>query len=174
MEISLDLKSFADPKKRLVLGILLLALGAVCILGQDWYSGVTRENCIQVEAVFEDCKYHSIDDGADVNDIYLVFEDYGSNLDIHSSCADDRLTQRLFDLQSGTKMKLLVNETTNEIYELEVDGELWLDFDRAKEKIDKNVTIVKYVGFAFLPIGAVCLITGVIALIWKAIVPERR
>ena len=174
MEFSLDFKSFAEPKKRLVLGILLLALGAVCILGQDWYSGVTRENCIQVETVFEECKYHSIEEGIDTNNIYLVFEDYGSNLDIHSSCADDRLTQKLFDLKSGTKMKLLVNETTNEIYELEVDGELWLDFDTSKEKIDKNVTIVKYVGFVVLPIGAICIITAVIALLWRAIVPERR
>ena len=174
MGLSFDLRSLANPKKRLVMGILFLVLGAVCVLGQDWYSGVTRENSTQVEAVFEDCKYHSQDRGINTNDIYLVFEDYGSNLDIHPSCADDQLTQRLFDLPSGTKMKLLVNETTNEIYELEVAGDIWLDFDTAKQKIDKNVTIVKYVGFVFLPIGAVCLITVVIALIWKAIVPGRR
>lgn len=174
MGLSFDLKSLADPKKRLVIGILFLVLGAVSILGQDWYSGVTRENCIQVEAVFEDCKYHSIEEGIDVNNIYLVFEDYGSNLDIHSSCADDRLTQKLFDLKSGTKMKLLVNEKTNEIYELEVEGELWLDFGTAKEKIDKNVTIVKYVGFVALPIGAICFITAVIDLLWKAIARGRK
>ena len=167
MEFSLDFKSFAEPKKRLVIGILFVVLGAVCIFGQGWYSGVTRENCIQVEAIFEDCKYHSIDDGIDNNNIFLVFEDYGSDLDIHPSYADDRLTQRLFDLPSGTKMKLLVNEKTNEIYELEVSDELWLDFDTAKQKIDKNLTIVKYVGFVFLPIGAICVITAIIGLLKK-------
>ena len=45
----------------------------------------------------------------------MVFEDYGSDLGIQPSCADDRLTQRLFDLPSGTKMKLLVKGKTNEI-----------------------------------------------------------
>lgn len=64
-------------------------------------------------------------------------------------------------------MKLLVNEKTNEIYELEVSDELWLDFDTAKQKIDKNLTIVKYVGFVFLPIGAICVITAIIGLLKK-------
>lgn len=61
-------------------------LGAVCILGQDWYAGVTKESCKQVEAVFKDCKY--------------------------PSCADERLTQRLFDLQPGTKMKPAAEKMT--------------------------------------------------------------
>jgi len=174
MEFSLDLKSIAEPKKRLVLGLLFLVLGAVCVFGQDWYSGVTRESCKYVEAVFEECKFHTLDEGKNNHDIYLVFEDYGSNLDIHSSCADDQLTQRLFDLPSGTKMNLLVNEKTNEIYELEVEGDIWLDFDTAKEKIDKNVMIVKYAGFVALPIGAICFITAVFALVWKLIGRGRK
>ena len=174
MEFSLDLKSFAEPKKRLVIGILLFALGAVCILGQDWYAGVTKESCKQVEAVFKDCKYHSVEEGRDVNDIYLVFEDYGTNLDVHPSCADERLTQRLFDLQPGAKMKLLANEKTGEIYELEVEGDIWLDFDTAKEKIDNNVMIVKYAGFAALSIGGIFFITALIALIRKGIITGKK
>lgn len=47
-------------------------LGAVCILGQDWYAGVTKESCKQVEAVFKDCKYHSVEEGRDVNDIINI------------------------------------------------------------------------------------------------------
>ena len=174
MVLSFDAKSIADPKKRLVMGILFLILGVVSIFGQDWYSGVTRESCTQVEAVFKDCKYYSHDGGINTNNIYLTFEDYASNLDIHPSCADDRLTQRLYDLPSGTKMKLLINENTNNIYELEVAGDIWLDFDTAKEKIDKNVTIVKYVGFVLFPLGIICLITAVIALLWKAIVRRKK
>ena len=165
MGISIDLSSLLEPKKRLLIGILLIVLGAMA-MGRDANSGVTREDCIQVEAIFKDCKYYaSSNKGMDSNDIYLVFKDYTSNLDIHSSCADDRLTQRLFDLESGTKMRLLVNQKNLTVFELEVEGDIWLDFDTAKEKIEKNLSIVRYVGKGLGVAGIICFITAIFSLL---------
>ena len=39
----------------------------------------------------------------------------GTNLDVHPSCADERLTQKLFDLQPGTKMKPAAEKMTASI-----------------------------------------------------------
>ncbi|MBQ8847039.1 MAG: hypothetical protein IJ006_07830 [Lachnospiraceae bacterium] len=122
MEFSFDFQSLKEPKKLLFLGILLLAIGAFMFVGLDWNDGVTRENCITLEATLEDCKYRSGDKGLDSNSIYLTFRDYSDHLDIHSSCANDKLTQDLMALRSGTKMRLVVSEETRCIYEISVNG----------------------------------------------------
>lgn len=166
MGFSIDLSSILEPKKRLLMGILFIVFGVIAVWGKDGNSGVTREDCIRVEAVFKDCRYYaSGGDGIDTNDIYLVFEDYNSNLYLHSSCANDRLTQRLFDLKAGAKMRLLVNERTNTVYELEVEGDTWLDFDTAKEKIENNLNILGHVGKVLFVAGIICFITALFSLI---------
>lgn len=163
MEFSFDFNSLREPKKRLLLSILLLAIGAFCMVGLDWNDGVTRDNCVTLEVTFDDCKYHSIDDAIDSNSIYLTFQDYSTNLDIHASCANDRLTQDLMELRSGTKMKLVVNEDTRHIYELSVDGETWLAFDDAIKKISNNMVFGKYIGYAAMAAGALCLLTVIVS-----------
>ena len=165
MEFSFDLKSLKSPKKRLLLGVLLLVIGIICALGHTWNSQVTRDNCIMLEATFQECKFHTIDSAIDSNSIYLTFTDYSSNLDIHSSCADDRLTQALMELEAGTRMRLLVNEENYFIYELEVVGETWLSFDEAITKIEKNMTIVMYAGYALLAMGSVLFLTAIYSLV---------
>ena len=39
MELSYDLQCLKEPKKMLVLGILLLAIGAFLFVGLDWNDG---------------------------------------------------------------------------------------------------------------------------------------
>lgn len=169
MGFSFDCESLKDPRKRFLLGILLLAIGVACVLGHTWNAGVARENCIMVEATFDDCKYHSIDGGMDAKSIYLTFQDYPMNLDIHSSCANDRLTQTLMELKSGTKMQLVVNERTRHIYELKVAGETWLSFEEAVEKIGNNMILVKNIGYVALTAGAIFLLTVIVSLLWSSI-----
>ena len=164
MSFSFGLRDLADPMKRLVMGILLLALGVFCQIGKDWYQGVDRSTCTEVEATFDDCKYRSIDGAVDANSIYLTFEDYSRDVDIHSSCADDELTQRLMELKSGTKMKLLVHEKTNLAYELKVNGEIWLDFDDARVSIEKNNNIITIVGYIMLGLGVIFAISAIIPM----------
>lgn len=165
MELSFDLKSLKSPRRRLVLAILLLVIGIVCVSRHTWNSQVTREKCALVEVTFQDCKFHTLDNATDYNSIYLTFTDYSSNLDIHSSCADDRLTQALMELEAGTELQLLVNEENRFIYELEVGGDIWLSFEEVMKKIEKNMTIVMYVGYSLLAIGSVLFLTSIYSLV---------
>lgn len=165
MELSFDLKSLKSPRRRLVLAILLLVIGIVCVSRHTWNSQVTREKCALVEATFEDCKFHILDNATDYNSIYLTFTDYATDLYIHTSCADDRLTQALMELDSGTKMRLLVNEENRFIYELEVAGDTWLSFEEVMTKVEKNMTIVMYAGYALLAMGSVLFLTAIYSLV---------
>lgn len=164
MGFSFGLRDLVDPKKRFFMGLLLLALGLFCHIGKDWYQGVERSTCTEVEATFDDCKYRSTDGGIDSNSIYLTFDDYSRDVDIHSSCADDKLTQRLMDLKSGAKMKFLVYEKTNLAYEIKVNGETWLDFDEARSEIKKNNNVITIVGYVMLGIGAIFAVSGVVPM----------
>ena len=168
MSFSFGLRDLADPKKRMIMGVLLIALGLFCMIGKNWYQGMERTDCVEVEATFDECKYRSdADGGIDVNSIYLTFDDYGSDLDIHSSCTKGKLTERLMNLKSGTKMKLLVHEKTGIIYELKVDGETWLDFDDARNSIEKNNNIITIVGYIMLGLGAVFTISAIIPFVFR-------
>ena len=168
MELSYDLQCLKEPKKMLGLGILLLAIGAFMFVGLDWNDGVTRENCVMMELTLDDCKYRSGDKGLDSNSIYLTFRDYSDHLDIHSSCADDKLTQDLMELRSGTKMKLVVSEETRHIYEISVDGETWLTFEDAIKKINNNMEFGKYIGCVTLAVGTVFVLTVLVSVLWSA------
>ena len=165
MSFSFGLRDLLDPMKRLIMGVLLIALGIFCMIGKNWYQGMERSDCAVVEATFDDCKYHSDSDGGiDVNSVYLTFDDYGSDLDIHTSCAGDELIERLMDLKSGAKMKLLVHEKTKIIYELKVNGETWLDFDDARASIEKNNNIITIVGYIMLGLGVIFAISAIIPM----------
>lgn len=166
MEISL--KNLADPKKRLLIGILVIVIGAVCLCGQGLYSGVTRESCVAVEATYDSFRYPaSSKDKTTTRQPYLSFSDYDSELSIHPSCVTYEMEKDLQDLPSGTKMKFLIDEETRTIYELEVAGKMWLDFDTAREKINTNMKIIDYIGYAALPLGVICFVSGLIGIALK-------
>ena len=169
MEFSFDFQSLKEPKKLLFLGVLLLAIGAFLFVGLDWNDGITRENCITLEVTLDDCKYRSGDKGLDANSIYLTFRDYSDHLDIHSSCAGDKLTQDLMELRSGTKMRLVVSEETRHIYEISVGGETWLTFEDAVKKINNNMEFGKCIGYVALAVGTVFTLTVLASLLWDEI-----
>ena len=168
MTLSLDLKSMLNPVHRLVVGVIFIILGILSVTGLEWYTGTTREQCLPVTAEFKSCKFHSTQTDYRSDSIYLTFTDHDDR-DIHSSCLTAELEQKLFDLKAGTKITMLVNENTNTIYELKANGETLLDFDTAKKTIDKNVTIVKYLGYVFLPFGGLCAVSAVIQFIVRAV-----
>ena len=163
MYFSFDFKDLANPKKRLLLGILLIVLGVFCMMAKGWYIDVAREDCTSVEAIFDDCKYRSGNHGIEVNSIYLTF-DYSSDLDIHPSCASNELTEKLMNLKSGTKMELIVYEKTLTVYEIKVADKIWLAFDDACKKIENNYSIIRYVAYGFLAVGVVFVITFIVSM----------
>lgn len=168
MSFSFGLRDLADPKKRLIMGVMFIALGVFCVIGKGWYNGIERTDCVMVDVTFDDCKYRSDGDGGiDVHNVYLTFDDYSSDLDIHSSCANDKLIEKLMNLKSGTNMKLLINDKTKTVYEIKVGGEIWLDFEDAKEAIEKNINIIQIVAYVLLVVGVVLIISATIPLIFR-------
>lgn len=169
MEFSFDFNSLKEPKKRLLLGMILLVFGIACVAGKEWNAEVAKDNCVAVEATFDECKYRSGAKGTDLNSIYLTFTDYDDDLDIHSSCTDDGLIQDLMELKSGTKMQLMVNEETRCIYELKVGGKTWLSLDDAVEKIDENMLTLRNIGYVLIVAGGLFVLTFIVSLVWKKI-----
>jgi len=164
MQFELSGENLKNPKRRFAIGILICIISILAIFAPKLYSGATRETCVTVEAVFDKCKINS---SSDQNKYYLKFEDITDTYNIHPSCEDKELMNDLFNLKSGAKMKLLVYEKTGNIYELEVNGEKWLDFEYAKKKIDNNIKYVSYVGYACCAVGVICVVSSLFALIFR-------
>ncbi len=167
MEFSLDKQTIADPVKRFFFGLLMVVLCIVFTHVLDFDSGVSRENCLQVEATLDKCKSRSSQTTQGGFTYYLTFEDHDNDYIIHSSCAKGHLIEDLFDLHSGAAIRLLVNESTATIYELEVNDEIWLEFDDAKQQIEKNLQIGRYIIYVCFAVGAVCIISSGVSFILK-------
>ncbi|MBQ8614516.1 MAG: hypothetical protein IJ416_09910 [Ruminiclostridium sp.] len=161
MEISLNAETLSKPWCRALIGIILIAAGIICFTFQNRYSGITRENCTAVETSFSELRTDLATEKSTYR-IWLLFEDYDNSLDIHPSCVTDELTSTLIGLEKGAKMKILHSNKTSDIYELWANGELLLDFDTAKAKIEENITFLKYFGYVLLPLGAVSFISSFI------------
>ena len=167
MEFSLDSNTLSKPWFRLVIGILLIVLGIVCSMADKWYSGVTRENCTQSDVVLQDVRVELDEDTAEPK-VWLIFENYPQTFNIHPSCVSSELTSELLALKNGTTMTIVHSDKNASIYELSVNGKVLLDFDTAKQNIDKNITYVKYAGYAFVPVGAIFIITFIVSAVKKA------
>mgnify|MGYP005606680245 CR=1 FL=1 len=76
MEFTLDKQTITDPKKRFFFGVVAVIVGIVFIFVSDFYSGVSRENCLQVEATFDQCKSRSSQSSQGGFTYYLTFEDH--------------------------------------------------------------------------------------------------
>ncbi|MBQ7004310.1 MAG: hypothetical protein IJN11_08020 [Oscillospiraceae bacterium] len=168
MEFSLNKETFANPLKRFLFGVLILIISIVVVFVSGQYAGVTKENCLQVEAVFDKCKSRSSQTSEGHFTYYLVLEDNPSEYIIHPSFEHSHLVGDLLALRSGTPVTLLVDEKSGTIYELVVDGETWLPFDEAKKSIDKNMVLARYIAYVCAGVGGICILSaGVSALFLK-------
>ncbi len=164
MSFSIGLRDLVNPWKRLAVGVLLIVFAIFCIVGKKWYIDVDKEDCVSITATFHDWKYHSGSDGMDVNRINLRFDDYASDVEIHSSCLSKELSDCVTNLKSGTKMELMVYEKTLTAYEIKVDGTSWLAFDDACKMIENNYKIISYVAYVLLPVGIILVISCIVSL----------
>ncbi len=165
MEFSLDKQTFADPKKRLLIGVLMIIICIVFFKIGVLQMGVSREECLQVEATLDECKSRSSQTDQGGFTYYLTFEDHDREYTIHSSCDRGDLIDKLLALRSGAEIGLLVDEPTGIIYELEVNGELWLSFDDAKKQIEQNMKIGSYIVYVCMAVGAVCIISAGVSFV---------
>ena len=167
MEFSLNKQTIADPVKRFFFGLLMVVLCIVFMYGFGFYSDVTRENCLQVEATLDKCKSRSSQTSQDGFTYYLTFKDHDIDYSIHQSCDKGHLIEDLLKLPSGTEIRLLANEPTGTIYELEVNGEIWLAFDDAKAQIGNNMQLARYIIYVCFAVGAICILSSGVSLILK-------
>ena len=160
-------ENLSKPWFRLIVGIILVLAGIFCLTNIDMYSGITRESCTEVEVTLYEMRVDISDGRTENQDIRLIFDDYDINLDIHSSCMTDKLMSDMLTLEKGSKMTILHSDKNSSIYELRVNGEVWLDFETAREKIDRNITFVKYAGYVMIPVGVVFIISVAVTAIIK-------
>lgn len=166
MEFSLDKQTIADPKKRFLFGVLMVVICIGCYFVANSFFGVTRESCLQVDATFDQCKSRSSQTSQGSITYYLTFEDHDNEYTIHPSCEEGHLIEDLLDLRSGAAVRLLIDESSQTIYELEVNGKLWLAFDDAKKQIEANIQLGLYIIYVCFAVGAVCIISSIISFLF--------
>ncbi|MBE6846660.1 MAG: hypothetical protein IJC75_03730 [Oscillospiraceae bacterium] len=167
MELSLNKETLADPKKRLLIGVLTIIICLVAIHISGLYAGVTKESCMEIQGKFEECKSRSSQTSTGDVSYYLMLEEQGSDYAIHASCEDGVLIEDLLKLRAGAPVRLLVDEPTGTVYEIEVRGEMWLSFEDAQKQIGGNMKLIKYMVYIFMAVGAVCVVTAVGAFLFR-------
>lgn len=161
MEIPFTAENLAKPWFRAIIGIIFIVVGFIGISSDDMYYNVTRENCIEGEGTLYEMRLDT-SSGIHNTSIWIIFDDYEQSLFIHSRCTTDELIDTMLNLEKGTKLKFLHSRDNSNIYELWVDGKQLLDFDTAKEKIDKNISILITISYIILPVGALFFISSFI------------
>ena len=162
MEIPLTAENLSKPWFRAVIGIILVIAGFFFTDADGVYKDVTRESCVEGEGTLYDLRVDSLK-GNTIRGMWLIFDDYEQSLTIHASCSSDELISTMYKLKKDKTKLSFVHATDNGcIYELWANGEKLLDFETSKEKINNNVSLIKYVGYAFIPLGAVLFLTSFI------------
>ena len=151
--IEINKDTLRSPVNRILLCILAVVLAVLSFGGNHSDGAMKREDMNRVTAVFRKCgRYGS--SGVNTNNIYLVFES-GERLYIHSNCATDELTQRLFELEPGTRVEMLVDKSAGNITELRVNGEIWLAFETVQRTMNRLDRVFDWVGVVLFFAAAV-------------------
>ena len=143
--------------------LLLLICATVFIatvfLSKLWVSEVIpMEEAVAVTAAYSHCDpaYRR----GDIRYIDLEFTDY-EELTIPGSCANKTLAERLEAIPEGTKLHLLVHPKSEDVLQIEQNGEIILAFDHAQTKIRRDAVAFAVLG-VFLYLSAGYLLVGVI------------
>ncbi len=162
MEIPLTVENLSKPWFRAIIGVVIIIAGIFFTNATDIYSDVTRESCIEGEGTIYDLRVDSMQ-GNGKRGMWIIFDDYEQSLNIHASCSSDELVTIMYKLEKEkTRLKFLHGAENGNIYELWADGKQLLDFETSKKKINNNVSMIVYVGYAFIPIGALLFISSFI------------
>lgn len=168
MEIPLTIENLAKPWFRAVIGVLLIVAGFFFSNSGDVYDDITRENCVAGDGTIYDLRVDSMN-GTQKRGMWIIFDDHDRSLVIHASCSSDELVSTMYKLEKEkTRLKFLYGEENGTIYELWADGKQLLDFETSKEKIDNNVVLIDYIGYVFIPLGALLVISSFIKFKKKA------
>lgn len=97
---------------------------------------------------------------ANLKYIDLVFSDIEEQT-IDGCCVRQGLGSRLDQIPSGTQMRLLVHPTSNYVLQLEVDGEILLNFDDAQEYLWVEAISFMWLGLFMYAVTAFLIVSMV-------------
>ena len=149
---------------------VLIALGLLIgivfgVFSPRWYAPIAREDAIAETLQFESwTQLHNRRGGS--RGVNLTFSNGEAHF-IDESCENDALTEKLNALQSGEMIDLLTRPDGT-ILSLNAAGETILDFDFARQKLERKGKQLTYIG-AF---GFFCAGVGIVNIIRKK--PVRR
>lgn len=119
---------------------------------------IPESEAIRVQAIYSGCDpaYRR----GHVKYINLLFEDY-EELTVDSSCSSSNLAHQLDNIPAGTQFHILVHPKSEYVLQIDIDGELLLEFNNAQNKIWNESIIFAVIGL-FLYIGDLGLLIGLI------------
>ena len=127
----------------IVLMCMLLFVGTVFTTGPLRNREIERDEALAVAGTFErvDPAYNK----GNLKYIDLVFSD-GEEQTIDGCCVRQGLEERLEQIPAGTQMRLLVHPKSNCVLQLEVNGQILLDFDNAQEYLWQEAMAFMWLG----------------------------
>ena len=96
-----------------------------------------------------------------IHSIGLTLSDM-DKLFVHQICASQTLADTLSALPQDTEMMLLVHPKSHNILEIQVDGNILLEFDRSQELLESNANGFGVMGIGLIALGIFCAVNLVI------------
>ncbi len=128
-----------------------LIIGTVFVFGMSfWNATVTRDDCISVEATYESYKI-TYSDGLP-QEIIVNFQDYEQQI-IDGVIIDETLISKLDNIETDSKVFLLIHPNSNTILEFITTGESIVEFENAMSNLNSERKAFVVIG-SFLYVGA--------------------
>ena len=120
---------------------------------------VTRPEAAYIMGTLQECdvnyrKGHIHSIGLTLSDTDKLF--------VHQICASQTLADTLSAVPQNTAMTLLVHPKSHNILEIQVDGNILLEFDRSQELLENNANGFGVMGIGMIALGIFCAVNLVI------------
>ena len=139
--------------------VIGLFLGYVFLQMPGNNAPVTRSEATYIVGSLEDCDVNYRK--GHIHSIALTLSDM-DKLFVHQICASQTLADTLTSLPQDTEITLLVHPKSHNILEIQVHGELLLEFDRSQELLESNANGFGIMGIGMIALGIFCAVNLVI------------
>ena len=132
------------------LGLLIgLFLGYIFLQMPGNNAEITREEAVYLAGTLQECDVNYRN--GRIHSIGLTLSDSDKQF-VHQVCSSETLADTLRAIPENTEIVLLVHPSSHNILEIQVKGEVLLEFDRSQELLANNAS-----GFGVLGIGLIAL-----------------
>ena len=120
---------------------------------------VTRPEATYIVGTLQECDVHY--QKGRIHSIGLTLSDM-DKLFVHQICATRTLADTLSALPQDTEMILLVHPKSHNILEIQIDGNVLLEFDHSLELLERNAKGFGVMGIGLIAFGIYCAVNLVI------------